>query len=139
MRKLILLVVSFALILSACGGNDPEYDFTTAEGIKAYTEAYFEKDSSVTIKSVTVNENAEQPGEFIEVINLTWNNENDEELSKSASQSTSDMFVTDIQEKAPDLTRIVTNIDVPHLSGHGKIEYSRSGDQFGIDDLFYSF
>lgn len=138
-RWYIVLSLLACLILVSCGSNDPEYDFTNKDDIKAYTESYFADDSSVTVKSVSVNDDAENPGSIIMVLNITFNNENDADLSKSASQASSDLFVQDIQDKATTLDTIVTNIEIPHLNGYGKIEYSRHDDGFMIDNIHYSF
>ena len=138
-RWYIVLSLFACLILVSCGSSEPEYDFMNKDDIKAYTESYFADDSSVTVKSVNVNDDASNPGSIIMVLNITFNNENDADLSKSASQASSDLFVQDIQDKATTLDTIVTNIEIPHLNGSGKIEYSRHDGEFMIDDIRYSF
>lgn len=138
-RFAFVLSLVACLVLVSCGSSEPEYDFTNKDDVKAYTETYFADDSSVTVKSVSVNDDASNPGSLIMVLNMTFNNENDADLSKSASQAASDLFVQDIQDKATTLGTIVTNIEVPHLNGYGKIEYSRHDDKFAIDDIHYSF
>ena len=138
-RWSILVSLIACLVFVSCGSSEPEYDFTNNDDIKAYTESYFADDSSVTVKSVSVNDDASNPGSIIMVLNMTFNNENDVDLSKSASQAASDLFVRDIQDKATSLDTIVTNIEVPHLSGYGKIEYSRHDGEFAIDKIHYSF
>ena len=134
---LLSLILCFAFV--SCGTSEPEYDFSNKDDVKAYAESYFSEDSSVTIKSVSVNDDASNPGSLIMVLNMTFNNENDADLSKSASQATSDLFVQDVQDKAGTLDTIVTNIDVPHLNGYGKIEYERGDDGFEIKKIHYSF
>ena len=138
MRIILLsLVLCFAFV--SCGPSEPEYDFSNKDDVRAYTESYFSEDSSVSVKSVSVNDDASNPGSLIMVLNMTFNNENDADLSKSASQATSDLFVQDVQDKADTLDTIVTNIDVPHLNGYGKIEYERGDDGFEIKKIHYSF
>ena len=138
-RWSIVLFLIVCLTFVSCGSSEPEYDFTNKDDIKAYTESYFADDFSVTVKSINVNDDAENPGSIIMVLNMTFNNENDADLSKSASQASSDLFVQDIQDKATTLDTIVTNIEIPHLNGYGKIEYSRHDDGFMIDNIHYSF
>ena len=138
-RFAFVLSLVACLVLVSCGSSEPEYDFTNKDDVKTYTETYFADDSSVTVKSVSVNDDASNPGSLIMVLNMTFTNENDADLSKSASQAASDLFVQDIQDKATTLGTIVTNIEVPHLNGYGKIDYSRHDGKFAIDDIHYSF
>lgn len=96
MRKLIILALIAALfLLSGCGGSSEE-EFTVeglepAEQVQAIVEHYAEEEIwHGEITDLQVNKDADDPGQFVCLVWVDWDLENDPDDAKGVLQAYAD-------------------------------------------------
>ena len=158
----LLLCLLLSFCLSACGDDATETTeaettvaetTTEAETAIAETEELTEQDviekilrdrisdqySNTVIDSITINDNAgtSEDGDYIALVNLTWNVKNSGATSKKMLQMYSDDLAATLANENDTVQEIAIFWKVPYLNDNAKCSYERKSGGFAYMDMMW--
>lgn len=91
------------------------------------------------IDSITINDDAgtETDGDYIALVNLTWNQKNDGKKSKEVLSLYSSDLAATLGAEVPSVNEVAIFWTVPYLNANAKCSYQRSGEGFAEMDMVW--
>ena len=150
MKKIFsLMLLSFILVLGACGSEDESKEDTTEvkkelerdEEIEALAKEIVGDDFNKTdIKKIAVNKNMGlDDGSYIVLPHLTWDVKNKEKMTREMLSQYSNHLAAILADES-DISEITVFWEVPyHKEGENiaKFNFTREGDGMAKGDVWY--
>ncbi len=154
MKKHLSIVLCSILLFSftACGSTSTESSseptseeqtvLTEEESIKQFiqdtvSENYYDTD----IEDITLNDNlgTDVDGDFVVLVNLTWNVKNSADTTKEMLEMYSSDLAARTNQQFESVSEIAIFWNVPYHGSDGKVSYEKVEDGMKLSDKIFNF